>query len=257
MEIRDLLLDTGSIPFPNIHRVEEKLGPEIAYLSKAMWSALWHNYLVHESPINTTSWYEKFPDYQTFNAVLRSLCNLGWVVSTADPARNWAEAIINRDHLLSFITEDEWNQLRANFKFSKYRMRKKSAQKSDLVKVNGTIQRTGLNREGFCKAGNTVFEYDVDKLNEYLPYVQLNLTKSMDKMRMSNTEMQANIADYDAVSIDILDYHATRNRQFSRGECVADSRGRAISSALSKVFNPIGFKDARALLVIPEAELSI
>jgi hypothetical protein len=64
--------------------------------------------------------------------------------------------------------------------------------------------------------------------------------------------------DYEAVSKAIVEFHMyTPEGEFTLGASMSDSRGRAISEALSKVFNPIGFKDARALLVGPERAISL
>ena len=102
------------------------------------------------------------------------------------------------------------------------------------------------------KAGNTRFSYDQAHMEKYADVIQQNLTKSMDKIAEFYPELRHDRASYDTISCDILEYHIESNTTYTRGDNYNDSRGRAISSSLGKVANPISCKDFRALLVIPE-----
>jgi hypothetical protein len=74
----------------------------------------------------------------------------------------------------------------------------------------------------------------------------------MDKVRDFYPEMRRDTASYDEVATTIVDsIIATPDLVYSSGQFYSDSRGRNISGMLDKVFNPIGFKVARACLLIP------
>jgi hypothetical protein len=101
------------------------------------------------------------------------------------------------------------------------------------------------------KAGETQFGFDMDMLAKYEDAVVKNLTKSMDKIRHMYPEMKSSTSSYDSVSTGIYDWHKANPLEvFTTGENINDSRGRAISSALGKVTNPISSKDFRSALVI-------
>ena len=246
---RDQIL-RGSLELPGKSKFESALGEEVADMVNTMWNAIWHNWLVKEMPINSTAWYDRFNNPQTFNLVIMSLSKSGWIISHSIPERNWAEITLNTEHLLSYVTEAELKQVRADYKFSHYRMRNTVSKTADKVRLNGKTAKTGLVREGFMKAGNTAFSYDLNLLRKYKTPIQKNVTKSMDKIRQDWPDMRADETMYDEISLDVVEYIIEKPRTYTRGECVADSRGRAISSSLGKVFNPISSKDARALLVL-------
>jgi Flp pilus assembly protein TadB len=92
----------------------------------------------------------------------------------------------------------------------------------------------------------------MEMLAKYESAVVKNLTKSMDKIRNMYPEMKSTVSSYDEVSAGIYEWHKDNELEvFTTGNSINDSRGRAISSALSKVANPISQKDFRACLIIP------
>ncbi len=242
----------GKLPFPSIERVEEVLGSDIAQFGKKFFSAIWHNYLINKGAVSSSYWHDQLNNPKAFNILVVSLAKAGWIISNAIPERNWLEISLNEKKLLEFVSLEEIEIVRAEFKFQKYRLRNDEAVENDLVRANGKVTRTGLIREGFKLAANTEFYYDKQMLRRYEDSILKNLTKSMSKIREKYPEMGASMADYDAISEDILHWLNNHNGMFKRGTTHIDSRGRAISSSLGKVANPIGNKDFRALLVIPE-----
>ena len=217
-----------------------------------MWQSLWFNYLRNKGTISLTYWAEKFDCPSQFNGALQTLSNLGWVVSHSIPERNWAEAHINEDKLLEYVSPDELSHMRAIRKFTKYLPIFGISERTDLVRVNGRIRQTGLVREGFAFANNTQYYYDNEYLKKYLDPITMNTNKGMRKVREFYPEMGSDSASYDVVATGIMDYIAHNPELYTQGRSFLDSRGRAIKESLSKVFNPIGYKDARALLTIPE-----
>lgn len=246
----DILL--GRLPFPSIHVVRFALGNDVANFAESMFGALWHNYLINKGTISTSFWHDKLGNPSIFNKIVVSLSKAGWITSHVIPERNWLEIELNENKLLEFVSVEELEQVRVDFKFTKYMMVNKEATADTLVKVNGKVRQTGLIREGFKHSANTEFYFDCDLMDKYREGILANMVKSMTKMREKYPEIGSDHASYDAVSELVLDSLITNEETFTRGTTFMDSRGRAISSSLGKIANPIGNKDFRALLVIPE-----
>lgn len=242
----------GSIELPNYAAFSAKIGSDYANLASKLFTAMWHAYLKDKGTVSLVYWADRFDNAEVFNIVLLSLSDAGWITCHSIPARNWAEARLNEAKLLEYCTEAELESIRAYNKFVQYRLVDNSSTKATATRINGKVRNTGLVRNGFMAAGNTVFRYDQNYMAQYSEPIRRNLTKSMDKIAKMYPQMRHDRASYDAISSEILDYHLNTNDSFTRGDNYNDSRGRAISSALSKVANPISSKDFRALLVIPE-----
>jgi len=245
----------GNLPLPGSRNVwEKRLNTTSFSLLQALWQALWYVYLESEGSINTAYWHDKFEEEgvkEQFNLVIVSLAKAGWIESHAIPARNWAEAQLCKDKLLEFVTEEELTTIRANHKFAKYHLTFKESRIANKTRLNGKTKDTGLIREGFKAAGNTQFGYDTYYLAKYEKAIGLNLTKSMDKIRKFYPNMKSDKATYDEVSIAVMDSLLSQpNELYTTGDNYNDSRGRAISSCLGKVANPIASKDFRALLIV-------
>lgn len=219
-----------------------------------MMQALWSSYL-HKGTnnnINLCYWADQMGNDAILNEFLISLSRAGWITTLSAGARNWAEASLNQDKLLEYCTIDELLLVRRHYKFVQYALSyENEAVDPTMVRVNGRIRRTGLRAEGAMRSSNQPFSFDRDMMEQYREVILRNLTKSMDKIRELNANMHSDEASYDAVAVEILDYYINNDQQYTRGTSYMDSRGRAISSCLSKVGNPIGFKDFRALLVLP------
>lgn len=246
-------LFAGKLDLPNYQAFVQAIGPDYADLADRFLKALWYQYLQNKGPVSLPYWADRFDNQQVFNIVLVSLSDAGWIESHSISARNWAEAYLLEAKLLEHVTITELEQIRATHKFSGYISKLESSTKTSATRLNGKVQNTGLVREGFMKAGNTQFAYDSDMISDYYEVIKRNCTKSMDKIAELWPKLRRDRASYDTISVDVLNYHLQhKNQVFSRGDNYNDSRGRAISSGLSKVFNPISNKDARSLLVIPE-----
>ena len=217
-----------------------------------MFASLWHRFLNNKSSTSTVYWYDKFESDKVFNNFLYHLSNSGWATIKTLPTKNWSEIELNESKLLQFVSKELLDNIRRSFKFNKYRMTNSSSTKYNVTKLLGKKQDTGLERKGFSRAGNSKFSYDTKYIEFYREAIELNLTKSMRELGLGSEEFNDDI-DYASVSKEILDFHIENpNAVFTTGENINDSRGRAISSALSKVFNPISSKDARSLIVIED-----
>jgi len=244
--MRESLLQ-GELPYPGTTLLVKYKNQKEDIL--AFWNAVWLNYLNNQET-NGLAWYERL-GCKLYNQLVRGLSHHGWVESNSLTGRKWASVTLNADKLLEFVTQDELMHIKTNYKYMKYLLGCTKATYSKKVKQNGKTRRTGLVREGFRDAGNTQFGYDIAALDKHKTAVVLNLTKSMDKIRQLYPEMRSDDASYDNVCTGIYDWHSTNfDEVFTTGNNINDSRGRAISNALTRVMNPISLKDARAALVI-------
>lgn len=244
--MRDEILQ-GQLPYPG--SIIFELYPEQTTDIEKFWRAIWVNYL-SDSDTNGVHWYDKL-GHTLYNDMIRRLDRHGWVISHSLVGRKWASVELNEDKLLEFVNPDELQDVKAQRKYDKYLLECNEARASKLVRQNGVTKRTGLERKGFRDAGNTQFGYDMEALARYEGAVNLNLVKSMDKIRQDYPEMKNTTSSYDNVSVGIYQWHKENATEvFTTGDNINDSRGRAISQCLSKVANPISSKDFRAALVI-------
>lgn len=250
MNIRTQILN-GNLELPSADMFQEQFGHD-AEPTKRMFKAAWHNYLLNKGSISLTYWAEQFSSPVNFNAILKVLADNKWFETHSIPARNWAEASMCEDKLLTYVSADKLAKVRAELKYAKYLPEKLESSVFNLTKQNGKTRYTGLIRYGFRASASTEFNYDVDMLNKYKDSIILNTNKGMQKVRERFPEMNSDSASYDAVSTAIVEHLAESNGTYSMGNNFSDSRGRSIKEGLSKVANPIGYKDFRAMLVIPE-----
>lgn len=249
--LRQHILD-GTIELPNFDIFATKFGKATAEVAEKMFRASWSSYLYNKGSINLTYWAEQFPNVKGFNQVLKVLSTNGWFEAHSIPKRNWAEAFLCEDKLLQYVTPDELAHVRAMKKFAKYMPTMKQSTVKGLTRQNGKTRYTGLVRYGMKASAGTIFSYDVDMLAKYKEAIIANTTKGMRKVRDMYPEMQSDEASYDAVSAHVVQELIDSNGEYTMGNNYCDSRGRAIKEALSKVANPVGYKDFRTLLVIPE-----
>lgn len=245
-------LENGKLTLPYKAEITKAFGEHFTELSVRMFEAMWHHYLLNKGSISLPYWSQKFANAKIFNLILRELSNTGWIICETIPSRNWSEAKLNEDKLLEFVTMKQLEGIRAYHKFKKYMLTNEEATKDNLTKINGKIRDTGLKRPGFAKTSKTKFQFDTDTIREYYDIIVEEVNKGMHKVRQFYPEMRTDTASYDSISTTIVDYIINSNETYSSGQFYSDSRGRNISGMLDKVFNPIGFKVARACLLIPE-----
>lgn len=250
LQIRNRLLD-GQLILPS--QFIELVGDEHEPIMRAMFQSLFHNYIKNKGSTSIPYWYEKFDDDKAFNAFLKHLSNSGWIITEVEPKRNWAEMRMNETKLLTFVSALELTNIRKAHKLDRYKLTAATKLAPDnLTKQGKKKVDTGLERAGFRKAGKTKFQYDIPMIKKYQSIIEQNLTKSMDKLAL-DYDLFIDGADYSSVSKAVLQHHIDNpDDVFTTGSNTNDSRGRAISDALGKIFNPISNKDARSLMVIPE-----
>lgn len=249
MSIRDSLLQ-GSIYLPDKDQLEVLLGKDID-LTESMLKSAFANYIKNKGSISTIHWITKFSSVKIFNIALKILSDNQWLIVHTIPERHWSEASINEDKLLQYLTPDELVHVRATKKFLQYIPRCTFKTQTNLTRINGKIKYTGLERVGLAWAAQSQFYYDTEMLNRYKDTIILNTNKGMRKCRELMPNMVHDEASYDEISTDIVHSLSNKPILMTMEGNISDSRGRAIKGALSKVANPIGYKDFRALLTIP------
>lgn len=240
----------GILELPNRDDFYQHL--QTANMVERMFISAWHSYLHSKSPINLTFWSKEFMNPKEFNTALKILSDGGWFISHSIPARNWAEAELNENKLLEFVTVEELAHVRATHKFAKYVPCFRPSQHATLTRMNGKIKRTGLTRYGFQASSATPFQFDTNYLSKYKDTIVTNTIKGMTKVRDRYPDMNTDEASYDTISVEVINHLLNNPSTYSMGSNFSDPRGRAVKEGLSKVANPIGYKDFRALLVIPE-----
>ena len=251
MDIRSQIL-TGSLALPSSTSFKLHFGLTTTDVITRMFKASWNAYLLNKSSINLTYWARQFSSPKVFNDVLKQLCDNNWLVTHVIKERNWAEANLPEEKLLSYVSSEELELVRSTNKFNKYVPSFMKSEVSDLTKQNGRTKYTGLVRLGLKASSSTQFEYDTIKLKEHVDTITLNVNKGMRKVRGMFKGMPSDAASYDKVAAHIVKSLISNPCTYTMGNNYSDSRGRAIKEGLSKVANPVGYKDFRALLVIPK-----
>ena len=200
------------------------------------WDNIWHNYL-REKPCDTVTWYECFHS-NIFNKALFHLSKAGWIVSNID--MNYASIELNTSKLTKWVSEEELRNIKFNFKWNKYRLKKTKSVLNNTVQLNGKHIPTGLIRNGFMRAGNNVFSYDTKYISKYLPQIAESLKKGLSGSTKDIT--------YQEIIEELSDWYSVDGSNYNLGNCILDSRGRAIFQCSKKIFNPVSSKEARAVM---------
>lgn len=249
LTMREALLQ-GHIYLPDYDSIQSILGTDTD-TTQNMLEAAWSNYIKNKGTISSTYWIEKFNTVKAFNTALKILSDNNWLIVSTTPDRHWSEISINENKLLQYLSPDELVHVRSTKKFLQYIPACKFKTSTNLTRINGKIRNTGLQRIGLAKSAQTQFYYDIDMLNKYQDTIIANTNKGMRKCRELIPNMVHDEASYDEVSTLIVQELSKTPVLMTMEGNVSDSRGRAIKGALSKVANPIGYKDFRALLTIP------
>ena len=249
--MRDILL-TGDIELPSWDLFETHFGEDYANLAESMIKSLLNHYIKNKGTTSTLYWAERFSNPKVFNQILKIMSDNQWIVVSTIPERHWSEIAINEDKLLEYLSPDELVNVRKQFKFAKYIPCFNIKDRSNLVKQGKSIKQTGLVREGLAKSANTQFYYDTEMLARYADTIITNTNKGMRKCRELMPDMVHDEASYDEIATGIVNNLVKQPFLMTMEGNISDSRGRAIKGALKKVANPIGYKDFRALLTIPE-----
>jgi hypothetical protein len=169
-----------------------------------------------------------------------------------DIAYNYATIELSREHILTYMTEEDFYvAVRAN-KLSKYKpLERVTNPSSSRVALPSGIQSTGLSRPGLAKTGTHKYQYDIPMMLKYYKSIVQNSIKAMKKLeaKLGKSLFTEEGIDYESTIRATLDFIVLNNNaEFCLGDLLLDSRGRAIHKCLTTIFNPISSKFARALI---------
>lgn len=239
---------SGELSFPKQIRTltNPSDDPTINDFIDQFWSNVWHNFL-REKTVSTLTWLESSGNSQLFNTLLTHLCRSGWLSSYVE--MNYAWLTLNETKLLQWLTKDELTNVIFKYKFLKYRLTKTKSTLNNIVQINKEHRPTGLIRDGFMKAGNNIFWYDIKYLKKYIEPIAKNVKKGL---RGSTKDIT-----YQEIVDELIHWYSLETNDYTLGNCRLDSRGRSIFNCSKKVFNPVSCKDARALLICPARKLNL
>jgi hypothetical protein len=255
-------LRVGKLEMPTIKGLEAKFGTQTYQQIQAMFSAMFHRYLIkgaHLTPTGAVThsvampyWAKRINNPKAHNIALKVLSKAGWITVSTRPNNNWSEAYINESKLLEYVTKEELDSTRMYHKFMDYKLSNTQSTTTNAVVQNGAKLKSTLTRTGFQKAGNVEFQYNTNQIYNYFKDVLIEVNKGIEKMILKYPQIATDHANYKELGREVLEYLSTQNATYTSGERTSDFRGRDIAGYLSKIGNPIGFKVMRSMLVIPE-----
>lgn len=206
---------------------------------KSIWETIWHNYL-RENTTDTIT-ISKMMDIKRFNRLLMLLSKIGLIESVVDG--NYAYVQFNESILKEYLTDEEILKVKFNYKVKKYILKNEHSSINNLVKFSdGEIAESGLVREGFCKASNNEFKYDVVRLEKYLTYIASNIKKGLEATQKD--------ISYQEIVDSLLQFYLDTDNKYTLNHLLIDSRGRSNFTANKRILNPVSSKDARALMIM-------
>lgn len=244
----------GKLPLPSRDVFISNVGIEVTTILERMWKSLWHNYCANLGSTSTIYWMELLGPENTklYLSAIASLKRANWI--ELDTRDNFSSISISTPKLLEFVTQNELDSIRLTKRFYKYLpYADLSSQKGKAtVKANKETTNRSLIRHGMELGAKSTFSFDRQALVNNFDTIREEARKGIDKTLLEHPQIANDHANYGEVLDEILLHLAEEDIVCNMGINNVDSRGRAIKSNLDKVMNPIGFKVARALLVIPE-----
>lgn len=223
--------------------------PEFRFTLDNIFQTIWNNYLMEKKTCTLTQ-LEKLGEENAmiFNKFIKKLCDNGWIISHIEA--NYGYLDINEEKLLSVIDRETLHEVKFAHRFVKYRMRDSYSDIKYKAKSQNEIYTASFEREGFMKAGNHVFKYDIEMLEKYIYAIADNVLKGMD------TETTKNIS-YEEVVCELMGYYVGKDNSYTMETNISDSRGRAVHQCTKRILNPIASKDARALMKVKPQYLTM
>lgn len=246
MTREDILV--GNIELPE--QIIEIVGTEYKEEMNSMFNAIVSAFIKNEGSVSAPYWSDKFSNKKVFNTFLLHLSRAGWITTTVEPHRNWAEIAFNGNKLLKWVSKSEITSMRESVKLHKYLLEHVVYDKTyKKTKTPKGIKYVGHTRKGINKHTRSYLKFDTEMLRKYQDAITLNTTKGIRTLQLDHSLFNDK-AHYEAISAACIQYYIDHTEAtYTLGAAISDSRGRAIYSCTSKVFNPIGFKDARALMI--------
>lgn len=220
--------------------------------------ALIRNFLNNNASTPIPYWMDKWENDEAFTKYVYVMCKEGYLISSMNPKRRWGEMSLVEAKLAKLVGGmTNLNAIKVSYKVNQYILDDKSKDTSTMVATANGYKETGLVRKGFAKVASHKFQFSTLMINKYFDTILINATKAMDKLDLPEKYFN-NEANYTETIKRVLTQYLTNpDAEYTLGENISDSRGRAIYQALKKIFNPISNKDARSLLVCPARTITL
>ena len=252
--MREHLLQ-GNLPLPGYDTfASHREFDEVLGTLQSMWHSMWKHYCANKSSTSTVFWTVQAGAGNTrvFLHCVKILFKSGWI--ELKTTENYSSIKLAKSKLLEYVTDEELTQIRFNNRFEKYLPHIDTTNQNGkaAVFVNGQRTDRKLDRLGMEVGAKSTFTLDQQALFTNLEEITPEANKGMLELFKKDSTLRNDEANYGDIVESIVEHLVDNSIEFNMGVNNCDSRGRAIKSGLTKVMNPIGFKVARALLVIPE-----
>ena len=246
----------GKLTMPRINDMEGVYGTEVYKQIEGMFSAMWHAYLSKgpATPVSLPYWAKRINHPVAMNQALKLLSNAGWITVSTRPNNNWSEAFINESKLVQYVSKDKLDRVRMFNKFKKYKLEFHNLDQdfgANKQKVNGKVYTVPKSCNGFAKAGQVPFQYDVVAMENNYAVVLNEVTKGIENMIEKYPSIIDDHANYREIATDVVESLIAENGTYNSGPRTSDPRHRNNAGYLNKIANPVGFKVMRGLLTIP------
>jgi hypothetical protein len=231
--------------------------PKYHDIAKSTFNSLHHQAMMSVNPMSTTYMADKWNNTKQFNKFLYTLSSLDILSVSTIPGSNWSEMKLTDDYLESiFGSKEQLISARTMYKREYYMLSSSTKlAEFDNVKTPTGIKKTGLHRPGFAMAGLTLFGFDIPMLSKYYDIISEQMKLSIEDTRKLHDGFKDEV-DFAIIIDEVLKYHLNVDSTWNTGESLIDGRGRAISTSLSKIMNPISNKWARALITVTPERLT-
>lgn len=252
----------GKLTMPRINDMEGVYGTEVYKQIEGMFSAMWHAYLSKgpATPVSLPYWAKRINHPVAMNQALKLLSNAGWITVSTRPNNNWSEAFINESKLTQYVSKDKLDRVRMFNKFNKYKLEYHNLDQdfgANKQKVNGKVYTVSKSCNGFAKAGQVPFQYDVVAMENNYGVVLSEVNKGIENMIEKYPSIIDDHANYREIATDVVESLIANNGTYNSGPRTSDPRHRNNAGYLNKIANPVGFKVMRGLLTIPAGHRNV
>lgn len=228
----------GNLQMPRISNFKEKFGSEVVEQVAKMFEALWRAYLkkgYHLNPkgeftnvISMPYWAKRINNPKAHNIALMALSKAGWITVATRPNNNWSEAWLNEPKLLQYVSKQDLIHVRLHNKFKGVILENEVADEScaTITKIKGKKLNTGITRNGFAKAANVEFQFDVEVMEQYKDVVKDSINKGIVKMINKYPQIANDYANYKELGKEVVDAYIATPSTYRPGKRSNDPRGR-------------------------------
>ena len=223
----------------------EEYKADIQNYAQMILNGVWYNFILKNSSTSTFHWVDKINDATLSNQVLTLLAFHKLVRCEVQSGRNWSELTMHPD-VYKAIDVDE---LRKESKVTHYLPHKQEGRPlAKTTKIGNELFNTGLKRPGFQYSAETPYSFDVEMMTKYRDIIINNANLNMLDTMKKYPHLIEDVANYKVTTNSVINEIILADDEYYLGDVTNDSRGRVNYKTASKIFNVIGYKDARAVI---------